>query len=118
MSTGEKAVSTSGRMLQRYAPFLAIIAIQFVLLWMTPGSKTATTVQAPVGESTGEVSGGATLEQQPGAVAGSNGAAATPSGSAGAATGGAVSSGAGTGTTRTGATTAGATKSGGTATGA
>src|ERR1051326_6048604 len=98
MTTGEKAVSASSRMVRRYAPFLAILVLQAVLLWLTPGSGKTTTVQAPTSDNTGEVSGGATLEQRPGAVS-SGGATVSASGATGGATASGATSAAGGATT-------------------
>src|SRR5437660_9576662 len=102
-------MASSGRILHRYAPFLAILAIQLVLLWLTPGSNTTTTVQGPADQSTGSVGGGATLEQ-PAGTSGATGTAAASGGSSSVAAGATAATGsAGSATKATGAT-AGATK--------
>src|SRR5215212_1829225 len=98
-------MSSSSRVLRRYAPFFAILALQFVLIWMTPGSSTTTTVDSPAAEDSGQVGEGAVLDQQTGPAAGSTGAPATSGDSASAAAGG-TSVGASNATRTGGGTTA------------
>ena len=49
MSAGESGPNGGASTARRYAPFLAIIVLQLVLLTLTPGTKTVTTVSQGVG---------------------------------------------------------------------
>src|SRR5437764_13561437 len=99
MSAGEQRVGSSARtMAARYAPFLAIVALQLVLVTITPKHTSTVTTTASAGQEsqvqtatgaqqTGEVtpSGNnqATVTTQPGAVP-SSGGGAPPGRAAGA----------------------------------
>src|SRR3954466_15508074 len=93
----------SRQVLQRYAPFIAILAIQALLLWLTPGSST-TTVEGGTDQSTGQGVGGSGVEQPSGQDAAASTAAA---GSSSGSSAGAAASSGGT-AARTGVTAAGA----------
>ena len=127
--TGEDRGARAGTMARRYWPFLAIVALQLLLLTLTPSTKTVSTqVQGTAGSgaSTGAASDGAAGDGAAGdqgatTVDTVTGAAATSvaTGSSGASTAATVRSGKAAGGTGTGTGTAaagsGATAASGTA---